>query len=359
LTPALLGTLALALAGCGGAATGTGSTATARTLLRKTLSGSHPVDSGILSAAITLIPTGSKLLTQPVSLTFGGPFQSRGRGRLPESDFAVAIHFAGHTGALSILSTGTEGFVTLSGTAYKLPASRFASLESGLASVGAGGSTAGSSLSRLGIHPETWLADPRVVGTARIAGVETDHLHGRLALAPLLSDLSKVLAEAATLSASSATSVIASISPADQTKIAHEVRDAGFDLWTTTGDHTIARLRVTATLPVSGTLRRELGGLTSAKLELQFGYRDVGAPQTIIAPAASRPYAQFTAQLSAVVTEVEQLAETDAEATAGTGTATGATATAATGTAATGTAATGTAGTATAGTGTGTPSSGG
>jgi hypothetical protein len=305
LTPALLVVLAgLLLAGCGGSSSSAASGPSARTLLKQTFTGSHTIDSGRLAASITVDPTGSTVLTEPISLSFGGPFQSRGKGKLPKSDFAIAVGFQGHTGQLGIISTGTEGFVTLEGTAYKLPASSFQQLEGGVSSVG-GGSGSSSALSGLGIHPEQWLVDPRVLGTAEVGGTETDHIRGRLAVKPLLADLSKLLGKAATLSSSTAS--LGSITPAQQTKIAGEVSDASFDLWTGTADHTIRKLTVTATLPVTGTTRTELGGMTRARLSFGLTYSDVGTPQTITTPASSAPYSQFQSRLRSIVLEIEEL----------------------------------------------------
>ena len=244
------------------------------------------------------------MLTEPISLSFGGPFQSRGKGKLPKSDFAIAIGFQGHTGQLGIISTGTEGFVTLEGTAYKLPAASFQQLEGGVSTVG-GGSGSSSALSSLGIHPEQWLIDPKVLGTAKVGGTDTDHIQGRLAVKPLLADLSQLLGKAATLSSSTAS--VTSISAADQAKIAGEVTNATFDLWTGTQDHTIRKLSVTATLPVTGTTRTELGGMTRARLTFGLTYSDVGQPQTITTPTSSKPYTQFQSRLRDIVLEIEEL----------------------------------------------------
>jgi hypothetical protein len=308
LTPALLTIVAsLALSACGASSssTGSGSGTSARTLLSETFTGKHTIDSGDLSASITVDPTGSTLLTQPLSLTFGGPFQSRGKNQLPKSNFAIAVDVQGQTGRLGILSTGTEGFVTLGSDAYKLPAANFKQLEGSVSAVG-GGSSSSSTLSGLGIHPQNWLIDPAIVGTAQIGGTQTEHIRGTLAVKPLLSDLSKLLAKASTLSSS--TSTLKAISPAEQAKIAGEVKNASFDLWTGSQDHTIRKLTVTATLPVTGTLSTELGGMTSAKLSFGLTYSDIGQPQTVTAPTSSKPYSQFTTRLQAIVLEIEELA---------------------------------------------------
>ena len=51
-----------------------------------------------------------------------GPFESRGAGKLPKSNFNIGLSALGHHGQLGIVSTGATGYVTLDGNAYRLPA---------------------------------------------------------------------------------------------------------------------------------------------------------------------------------------------------------------------------------------------
>ena len=309
------GLAALAVAGCGGSAAG--SATGARALLSQTFSGRHPVTSGRLQAELAVDPHGSSVLTQPITLSFGGPFQSRGSHALPKSDFAIAISFQGHTGRLGIISTGTQGFITLGNQAYSLPAATFAQLENGVSAVGASGNPSGVSLGKLGIHPQNWLSDPRVVGDETIAGTPTVHIHGRLALTPLLHDLSTILTKAG--SVASTTAALKPLSPATQARLAGEIRQAGFDLWTGRSDHTLRRLSVALTLPVSGATRTQLGGLSQASIRFTLAYSDIGRPQTVTAPSSAGSYRQFQARLAQTVLGIEGLVTGAAGATGSTG----------------------------------------
>src|SRR6476660_3499313 len=96
------------LAACGSSSGGGDAT----TLLKQTFSGSHAVNSGNLTFSLTIVPSGSNTLTGPITLSFGGPFQSLGKGKLPASNFNVSISALGKTGSLGILSTGKTGYVT-------------------------------------------------------------------------------------------------------------------------------------------------------------------------------------------------------------------------------------------------------
>lgn len=308
LTAALLlaALLAALVAACGGSSgSGAGS---ARALLRQTFSGPHKVDSGKLSFAVSVSPSGSSTLTQPLSLSFGGPFQSRGTGKLPASDFAVGGSLQGHRGSLSIISTGTQGFVTMSGTSYQLPVATFQQLESSFSSIASSGGSSKSrsgTLSKLGINPLGWLTRPTIVGQSSVGGTQTTHIRAQVNVGALLRDLNTFLQKAGSLGAATAGTVPTSISPAQREKIASEVQNTNFDVWTGNNDKTMRRLTVGLTVPVSGQISALLGGLKRAAIELSLQYTDLNQPQTITAPTNLRPYSEFSTRIAGLVQGIE------------------------------------------------------
>ncbi len=301
----LLAALAsLGLAGCG-SSSGPGQ---ANTLLEQTFSGTHPVTSGNLSVSLTVTPTGSTTLKTPISLSFGGPFESLGKGKLPKSDFNVSLRGNGTGGTLGIVSTGTTGYITLQGTSYQLPPATFQKLESsfsGLASNPSGGSGSGA-LSKLGIQPLHWLSNPSVVGTESVDGTSTTHIRATINVASLLADLNTFLRKASTVGVSGANGISSTLSATTREKIASEVRNPTFDVWTGNDDKTVRKLAIQLTLPVSGHVSTLLGGLSSAGIALTMRYADLNQPQTISAPSTVRPFTEFTAKLRSFLASVEQ-----------------------------------------------------
>ena len=87
----------LVLAACGSSSSA-GSGGSAQSVLKQTFSSGHSVKSGVLGFALTLTPTGSSTLTTPITLSVSGPFQSRGSGKLPQSDFTLGDQRAGQEG---------------------------------------------------------------------------------------------------------------------------------------------------------------------------------------------------------------------------------------------------------------------
>ena len=279
----------------------------AASLLKQTFTGAHTVTSGKLNFSLTLDPSGSSTLTGPISLSFGGPFQSLGSGKLPKSDFNISISAQGASETLGILSTGTAGYVSLLGKNYQLPTTTFQKLESSFSQIGASpGSSSGSGqLSRLGIHPLNWLVNPTVVGTESVAGTDTTHIRATVNVSSLLTDLNTFLGRARSIGVTGATKLPSGLSPATRQKIAGEVQSPSFDVWTGNGDKTIRRLAIGLTLPVTGSLSGALGGLHSAKIGLTLQYADLNQPQTITAPASVRPYSEFVTQLKSFLSSIK------------------------------------------------------
>jgi hypothetical protein len=297
-----------ALSACG-TSSSSNSSASAQKLLDQTFTGSHPITSGVVQLSISLSPSGSSLLSGPISLSFGGPFQSRGSGQLPASDFTASVSALGEHGSLGIISTGSAGYVTLSGVGYRLPPASFKRLETGFAGLGGSGSASGAGgIAKLGIEPLTWLHDPTVIGTETVGGVQTTEIRAGVDVEKLLSNLSTLLSKASGIGIKGIGKLPTSISPASAAKLAGEVKHPTVEIWTANSDKTLRKLQVQLTLPLTGKLSSELGGVTSLGITLTLAYTQLGQPQAISAPTSIQPYPQLTKKLNALVSEVASLA---------------------------------------------------
>lgn len=290
----LLAALAVGVAACGGSSNGD-----ATTLLKQTFGQPHTVTSGNLNLSLSVAPSPSTAQTHPISLSFGGPFQSRGSGKLPASNFSISVSAGGRSGSLGILSTGTSGYITFGGTSYQLPAATFQRLESSFASITASpGSGANSgSLAKLGINPLHWLVNPSVVGTETVGGASTKHIRAGVDVPALLGDVNTFLAKASSSGISGSAKLPSQLSPTSRTKIASTVKNPNVDVWTGADDKMVRKLTINLTVPVSGQLSAVLGGMRLAQIGLTIQYSDLNQPQTIAAPSAVRPFSEFSSQL--------------------------------------------------------------
>ena len=291
----------VALAGCGGGS----SSSDASSLLRQTFSGTHKVNSGNLQVALTITPTGSKTFTGPVSLTFGGPFQTEGTGKLPASNFTVALSALGSSTSIGIISTGHSGYVTFQGSSYQLPQASFQRLESSFSQLTASpGGGHSSVLGKLGIQPLHWLSNPSVVGSQSVGGVSTTHISAAINVSALLGDLSTFLQKASSLGVSSSAGFASGLPATLVAKIANEIQNPRFDVWTGNSDKTLRRLQIHLTLPVTGQISTLLGGLRSAGISLSMSYGNLNQPQTISTPTNVAPYSQFQTKLQTFISGI-------------------------------------------------------
>src|SRR3954454_145428 len=95
---------AIALSACGGDSSGGDA--------KQTLSDAFktPIKSGNLSLDVSAKVDGVAQLSQPVSLKLSGPFESRGKNKVPKLDFDVNVSGAGQTFTGSLISTGDNAF---------------------------------------------------------------------------------------------------------------------------------------------------------------------------------------------------------------------------------------------------------
>jgi hypothetical protein len=295
---ALLAIAGLSLAACSG-----GSNQATR-LLSQTFTGSHRVNSGNLGLSITISPSGSSALKSPITLSLGGPFQSRGSGKLPRSNFSLGLATGGGNVSVALLSTGSRGYVTFQGQSYPLPQATYQRLESSFSQLGASPGTHRSSgvLARLGIHPEHWLVNPQVVGNEALGGTNTTHIRAGINVAALVGDLNTFLGRAASVGAS-ASNLPSGISASERQQIARAIRNTAIDVWTGASDKTLRRLDLRLTLDLTGQTAALLGSRATLALTLQ--YANLNQPQTIVAPASVQPYSEFQAKLKVLLADLQ------------------------------------------------------
>ena len=302
--PAATVATALAIAACGSSSSG-GSAARASsdpsTLLKQTFSSNHTVRSGVLDIRFVVTPTGSSVVSSPVSVTFRGPFQSGASGQVPESNFTITASGLGKTATFGVVSTSRAAYVTLQGVTYQLPRRDFKQLQSSLKGSSSTGSAPG--LSSLGIDPAGLLTRPTIVGTETIDGATTSHLRAGVDVSALVADVNKLLAKGS--KTTSKAGLPTQISASAARKIAAALRSPSVDVWTGKSDSTLRRLTLGATLPVTGTTSTQLGGMTSAAFRLSVDYTDLNRPQTITAPAHAHSYAQLQAKLQAIGSQLQ------------------------------------------------------
>ncbi len=294
---AALAALGLAACGGGGGGNGGGDTVDAQTLLTSTFTGTHRIDSGKADIRLQIDAEGDPSLQGPIKLTVTGPFQSGGDDALPQFDLALDISAQGQGFKAGLTSAGGRLFVNFGGTAYEVPAAVLSQIEDSFRRARSDSHQA-LSLESLGLHPASWLKDPTVVGSESIGGVETQHIAGQLDVKALLDDLDGLLATLRSKlpTAAAGAQVPDHIPAKDRQQIEQAIKSTKVDVWTGTDDKTLRKLSVDLTIEP-----QDSGGPSSAHVAFSVELDDLNEPQTIKAPASSRPLNDLLSQVQGLL----------------------------------------------------------
>lgn len=294
---------ALVLAACGGSDSSSGSggsSADAETLLRQTFTGSHDIRSGRADIQLRVVATGDSSIRGPISVGITGPFQSVGSDELPKFDLALDVNAQGQGFKAGLTSTSDQLFVQFGGTAYEVPAQLLTQLkDSYRRSQQEGSSDQRMSLQSLGLDPMSWLQDPTVEGTETVGGAETDHISAKLNVDALLDDVDTVLARVSAqgLPGAAGQEIPDKIPSDARSQIEDAVKTASVDVWSGTDDHTLRKL----TLALNVEPPASSNGPRSLDLSLSIELADLNEPQTITAPATSRPLNELLGQFQGLL----------------------------------------------------------
>lgn len=284
-----LAALALVLAACGGGDNGGGSgggSGDAETLLRQTFTGTHDIRSGKADIDLRVDVSGDPSIRGPVTVKISGPFQSVGTDKLPKFDMALEANAQGQGFKAGLTSTSDQLFVNFGGTSYAAPPELMARLEDSYRRSQQQGS---SNRMSLGLDPLSWLQDPTVEGTETIGGAETDHISSGVDVGALLDDLDSLLARGVP-GLPTGQQIPRRIPDGDRQQIEDAVKNAEVDVWSGKDDHTLRKLTLALDVDVPR-------GSTKLGILLSIELTDLNQPQTIEAPATSRPLSELLGQL--------------------------------------------------------------
>lgn len=337
-----LGVIALAvaaatlIAACGGS--GRHRPAAARvtpvTLLDQTVGAARTVDSGQIDLTLDVALRGVKQLgAKPITLEISGPFARASHGSVSTA-LAIAL-----TAAQSHVAAGLDivrgvTYLGLGGQFYELGGGH--GTKPGEGSTGVTGAT--GPLGAPGLNLSSWLISPRLVGTAEVGGVETEHLHASVdvpkALQDLYARLSPELGDSGASGASGATggpgvtgdsgatgdSVATGDSGATGVSgasfsldavlplLESAINSATVDIYTGVSDHVVRRAHLAVAFTVPAIAAGALGGATGGRLDLDATLTDVGKPQSIVAPPDAQPASKLLNGVLALESQFGSLA---------------------------------------------------
>jgi hypothetical protein len=251
------------LGGCGG---GDGS----NDVLAKTAANLGDVRSGTLAFDLLVTPRGGAG-GPPFGFKLAGPFATRASG-LPVTRMDYTQVANGKQQLVTLISTGSKGFMTIDGKTYELPEARLAPLRAVTAAFGGQGAAS--------LPLDDWIRDADVSDGGEIGGAETDRVHGDLDVARAAADLGSLAFGGRDLTKK------------EREQLADATRSATIDVWSGKDDRLLRKLAIAVDLgfDVPADLRAALGQLVGAKIALTMAVSDPNRPVSVKAPTGALPY---------------------------------------------------------------------
>ena len=232
---------------------------------------------------------------RPVRLQASGPYIDGPRA-LPQVDIdlKVGAQGAGQTVQFGLLRTEDRAFVKFGGEFYEQPRGAVQRADRELEKGRAGRR---GSLRDLGLNPRTWIVAAKVEGEEKVAGVESEHVSGRLDTRSLFRDLNELVERSAGAVGGAPAGLPNPLTSAQIDELAEIVRSPSFDVYVGKGDDTIRRLSAQFEVRVPEADRERMDGIEGGTLRFSVEFSDLDGDQAIEAPADARPIGDLTKQL--------------------------------------------------------------
>ena len=286
----LLAVLALALigAGCGSDDGEEESGRDAKALLSDTFA--KKVDSGDLELKVKADVEGVESLKEPLKLSLDGPFKSNGQKQLPTLDWDFVFDGAGQKITGGLIATRDNAFVELQGQAYEVGEEVFARLSREASRTKPDKPV---SPGKLGLHPETWLEDPKVEDGDPIGGDETRKITGSVNVRKVVEDVANLLESPTVrrqLERQGQSGRLPKPSESEMKEIEDAIKDVDVEM--AVDDNDVLR-RFAAVVDFDVPDEGDGGDDATGKLDLTYVLRKVGTEPVIRAPADPRPLSEL------------------------------------------------------------------
>lgn len=271
-------------------------------VLEETFDGTgKAVESGKLDLSVKLDLDGAgKSLDAPIAIALSGPFENQGAGKVPQFDFSLNLDGGGQQFQAGAISTGSAAYLRFSDQAYVVGDEAYKEFADGYVKAAEedGKKESGPTLSALGVDPRRWLQNPTEVGTEDVGGAETIHLTADVDVPRLLEDVNRLIKSAGNLGVGGK-KVPDQLTAQERARAAEALKTVKVDIWTGKDDKTLRRLVLALEIAVPEDEQKK-AGLSSGKVDLEYGISDLNTPQTIEEPSNARPIAELNQALGAL-----------------------------------------------------------
>lgn len=215
---------------------------------------------------------------EPVLLELAGPYRA-GDAKTSRFRFGIKVNGSGEEPVATLTGVDGRSYVSVGKQHYAMDAGALDDLKDDESKRGDG-----LSLDALGIDPESWLADPQVVGEEQWDGEKVTHVRSKVDVPRMTEDLKKVVGRA---EGSDKVSDEAKAAAGTLGSIERDISSATMDVWVAEGEGAMRRLQVDIQLK-------------DGRLALDLALSRIDEPVKITAPKSTRPFDELLSVFAAV-----------------------------------------------------------
>ena len=297
---------ATTLAACGGddssdsgakSGSSSDSRAAADKIIEQAVAANDKARSASIDGTIDVTIKGVPRFKEPVQITANGDYNLPEGADVPDFNVDVGLGLNGGTiGGGLVLSDG-KGFITLGDTGYPLPA-KISEKIAKPAPAAKNGLTKTAAM--FYINPQDWQKNAQLVGDARVAGEDTDHLKADIQPDKFFDDIARLVNVLTALRVTQAVALPEHLSAPAREALVRSTTLAKGEVWIGKQDHVLRKATLQGEIKVAKKDQAVLGGVTGGTLEATVNVTEVGTEHKISAPKQRGSYDALQLSLDAL-----------------------------------------------------------
>jgi hypothetical protein len=297
---------ATTLAACGGddssdsggkAGNSADSRAAADKIIDQAIAANDKANSASVDATIDVTIKGVPRFKEPIQVTANGDYNLPGGADVPDFNVDVGLGLNGGTIGGGLVLADGKGFITLGDTGYPLPA-KISEKIAKPAPAAKNGLTKTAAM--FYINPQDWQKNAQLVGDARVAGEDTDHIKADIQPDKFFADIARLVNVLTALKVTQAVALPEHLTAPARDALVRSTTLAKGEVWIGKKDHVLRKATLQGAIKVAQKDQKVLGGVTGGTLKATVNVSEVGTAHTISAPKQLGSYSALQLSLDAL-----------------------------------------------------------
>lgn len=266
-------------------------------IIEQAIAANDKASSAQIDGTIDVSVTGVPRFKEPIQLTANGAYNLPAGAEVPDFDIDVGLGLnGGIIGGGLVLADG-KGFITLGATGYELPAPITQKIvKPAPAKLNGLTKTAGMFY----INPQDWQKNAMLVGDARVAGEDVQHIKADIRPDRFFDDIARLTNVLTALKVTQAVALPTQLDAAARAALVRSTTLAKGEVWIGKDDHVLRKATLRGAIKVAKSDQKVLGGVTGGTLDATINVSEVGTEHKISAPAQRGSYKALLLSLDAL-----------------------------------------------------------